>query len=408
MLETMVVPKIVDDLSLVEFAGAEDPNEPLLVYTIHDGAEVPHHLFGELDGALLSRPEVVHAYRTERDWGANLVARCLAAELGLRGFAKVNLARVVLDFGRFPGSSSHGVPYLFRKSIYPPLEGLLPSATQHELITRYYDGISQRITELFSTKSLIIGVHTCDAINHSGTMRPEVSLVTRSLEYQAESTIPEYLYDPLFPAELCEATCDRLLTYRSAFALEASGRHVAVNYPYLMPAGCVEIRAQVWFFFRYLRQRFTAVFPETRDVPAFQHIWQMLLDVTRRSGSAQALRGYLHRYREAPAGADALFTAARQAYGEIRRFLEHDDRQVVADYRFSADRPSSLGLEVRKDLLCVIDREHEGVEPHPEAEANARDIARHLAGAVRAHLGISAPSTESLIAEAAFQPQHIA
>lgn len=391
----MALPQLVDDMELFEFVDRHEQIDPgvdarVLIYTIHDGAQLPRHLFGELDQGPLADPEVRRAYRSERDWGANLVAGCLAEELGLSGYARVNLARLALDFGRFPGSSSHGVPYLFRKSIYPPLESMLAEETKHELITHYYDGISNELTRLFSSRLLMIGIHTYDPKNHSGTYRPEVSLVTRSLEYQADSTIPEYLYDPLFPAALCEATCDRSMSYRTALEVEQSGRHVAMNYPYLMPAGCVEVRAQVWFFFRYLRQEFTAAHPDTASHPAYQRVWQMLLDVTRRSADAQALRGYLHRYREASHDHRSVFALARRAYDAIHSFRHREEERLLAGYRLGERRPSCLGVEVRKDLLCNFDG-LESITPHPQAEAAARDITRRLGRGIRAYLATLGP-----------------
>ena len=387
---TTTLPKIVDDIDMFEFVRlSNDPTNvdaQILIYTIHDGDQMPRHLFGELEDGPMTHGDVRHAYRTERDWGANLVARSLAEELGTSGYARVNLARVALDFGRFPGSSSLGVPYLFRKSIYPPLESMLAPEIKHELINRYYDGISTELTRLFSTRLLTIGIHTYDAQNASGTFRPEVSLVTRSLEYQADSTIPEYLYDPMFPAELCETTCDRAMSYRTALEVEQSGRHVAINYPYLMPAGCVEVRAQVWFFFRYLREEFQKKFPDTQHKLAFQRIWQMLLDVTRRSADAQALRGYLHRYREPSSGQEGLFAQARLAYNAIRHFRYEENERLLRGYRLGERRPSCLGIEVRKDLLARIDLPGGRVTPHPDARHNARDIAHHIGRGVQAYL----------------------
>ena len=48
------------------------------------------------------------------------------------------------------------------------------------------------------------------------------------------------------------------------------------------------------------------------------------------------------------------FNEARLAYETIDRYLTED---LVRDFRLSKDRPSSLGLEVRKDLVSSIDPE---------------------------------------------------
>lgn len=382
----MTKPEIRETLDAIELVGQEAPGAQAVVLTIHDGDAVPRHLFGEQTEAVFARPEIADAHFLERDWGANLVARELSHALGLGCFLRVALARVMLDFGRFPGASGHGVEYLLRKAIYPPIEGLLEPEVKHELINRYYYGISDGLTRQVADKLLLLDVHTYDTRNGSGTDRPEISLINRSLEYQQTSTIPPYLYDPLFPAYLCESTCDRELVYELLLGLQRAGWHVTKNYPYAMPAGSVEIRAQVWFFFRYLRQRFTAAFPETRDQEAYQHVWQMVLDVTRRSCDAQSLRGYLHRFREAQTGSEKLFADARRAYREIRRFLEHDRFEVAREYTFAAGRPSCLGIEVRKDVLCHLDRERGEVRLRDDAELVAKQIAAHFVAPVAGYL----------------------
>lgn len=382
----MIKPEIRETLDPVEFVGAETPGAQAVVLTIHDGDAVPRHLLGAQTEAVFARPEIADAHFLERDWGANLVARELSRALGLGGFLRVALARVMLDFGRFPGASGHGVEYLLRKAIYPPIEGLLEPEVKHELINRYYYAISDGLTRQVTGKTILLDVHTYDARNGSGTDRPEISLINRSLEYQQTSTIPPYLYDPLFPAHLCESTCDRELVYELLLGIQRAGWHVTKNYPYAMPAGSVEIRAQVWFFFRYLRQRFTAAFPETRDQEAYQHVWQMVLDVTRRSCDAQSLRGYLHRFREAQTGSEKLFREARNAYREIRRFVEHDGGEVAREYTFAADRPSCLGIEVRKDVLCHLDRAKGEVRLRSDAEKVARQIAAHFVAPVAGYL----------------------
>ncbi|MEO1368476.1 MAG: hypothetical protein AAFX50_14980, partial [Acidobacteriota bacterium] len=150
-----VLPEVVDDLELVEIVSV-DPGRPadlsdddILIFTIHDGAQVPRHLWGERSEEVLSRPDMVSSYVRERDWGANVVAEELARQLGLSGYARVNLSRHIMDFGRFPGTSSVGENYLMRHSLFPPAELLLTEDAIHDLLARYYDGISQAITQLF-------------------------------------------------------------------------------------------------------------------------------------------------------------------------------------------------------------------------------------------------------------------
>ena len=71
-------PLVVDRLEAAEIVGADRPGEEVLVFTIHDGNQVPAFLFGEHTREVLARPDVSRAYVSERDWGANLVARAIA------------------------------------------------------------------------------------------------------------------------------------------------------------------------------------------------------------------------------------------------------------------------------------------------------------------------------------------
>ena len=301
----MSQPSIVDALEPLEWVSVAPSNSlsssvadtdpelqrsTPLIFTIHDGDGFPRHLFGERTDEVLARSDVTIAHGRERDWGANLTARHLARELCTGGYLRVNLARVVMDFGRFPGVSARSEQYLLRHSIFAPLQDLLDGDARHEILARYYDTISHGLVQHFAERRITLGVHTYDRRNKSGTVRPELSLISRSLSYQQTSSLPHYIFDPLFPAILGESTCDRRLVYRMALALELEGRRTALDYPYTMPEGSVEMRAQVWFFFRHLRDLFTTHRPETRDQPAFQRVWQMLLDVVRRSGDCERLR----------------------------------------------------------------------------------------------------------------------
>lgn len=386
-------PEITEHLEMVEEVPvgidrqlARHEARGALIFTIHDGAQVPRSLFGERSEEVFARPEIESAFLHERDWGANLVARHLAREIGAGSYVRINLARVVMDFGRFPGSSSIGAEYLRRHALFPPIEHLLDEGRRHELLVRYYDEASRAFVDHFAGQRLTLAVHSYDPHNTTDTLRPEVSLVARSLEYQMTSTMPPYIFDPLFPPELCESTCQRLLTYQALADLERGGWHTALNYPYIMPEGSVEIRAQVWLFFSYLRDQFLRAHPHARDQPAYQRIWQLLLDVVRRSTDAERLRGYLHRYRDAPRDFRGLFADARRAYGEVRRFLEENREDLMARYRFSGRRTSCLGIEVRKDLLCDVDRQARSVRLRADADERARRIARDLAPAVLSFL----------------------
>lgn len=402
-------PKIVEAMEPLERVPvsrqsqrATDPGGAL-VFTIHDGDGVPRHLFGERSHEVIDLPEVREAYARERDWGANLVARHLAAELGQASYLRVSLARLVLDFGRFPGISSIGENYLLRHSIFPPLQHLLSEEARHDLLARYYDTMSQNLVQHFADRRLTLAVHTYDHVNRTGTPRPELSLVTRSLSYQETSEMPPFIFDPLFPHILGEQTTHRKLSYRVALDLENLGWPTALDYPYLMPEGSVEIRAQVWFYFRFLRDRFTAAHPATSDQLAYQRIWQLLLDVVRRSAPCERLRAYLHRYREAPPGSEALFAEARKAYAKISRFQATHRDELVEAYRLDPKvRPSCLGLEVRKDLLCELDDRGLPFRLRSDANQVAGQIARSIAGSVRTYL------TQLDAAQGALEPREAA
>ncbi len=381
------IPEIVDGLEPVEYVGEERPDENVLVYSIHDGAGVPGELLGDDEGSLFERPEVRRAYRRERDWGANLVAARLARELGLGGFVRINLARLVLDFGRFPGCSPTGAPHLERKSVFQPMAGLLSAATRETLLRCYYDRISRALTPRFAGKKLLIAVHTYDALQYSRAYRPEISLITGSESpTQAAAAAAEPIYDPLFPAELGETVCDPMLVCRTTFEIENGGRMVAMNYPYAMSEGCLEYRAQVRFFFDYLRRRFNAAFPETDSRIAYRRLWEMLFDVSRRAGWSRALHGYLHRRAPSPPGLGPLFAEIHCAYRRVSRFVAENRSELVTGFRFAGERPSCLGIEVRKDLLSDLDREGEVADLRPDAEATAAGIAGELASPIASYL----------------------
>jgi hypothetical protein len=376
--------EIVDDLVAAEWVGEdpEDSDDKVLLYTIHDGRQIPRHVFGEQTEEILARPEVAAAYASERDWGANLVASELAGRLGLSGYLRVNLARVVMDYGRLPGSSGPKARHLQRYCFFPPLVDILSEQQKYEILERYYDPISEQIGLHALKTKITIAIHTYDKHNVSGTLRPEISLLSRLLEYSAESTLPPDVFDPLFPPALCEeATSDRGLVYQILQNLERGGHQTALNYPYMMPAGATEMRGQVWYFFRHLRRHFLYAFPETRKLQPHRVVWQMLLDVDQRSADGARLKGFLHRYHGAPEDERALFLEAREAYHTIKQFLEEHYHELVHDYRESSERPSSLGLEVRKDLLCDVDKDRGEVTLKSDAQIMAHDIAFRIAAA---------------------------
>jgi hypothetical protein len=331
----------------------------ILIHTVHDGDCIPPCYYGDERGKpRVERKKLEATFIRERDWGANLVAHRIAAAMGLPGYARCRIARVLLDFNRFPGSSfaDQGVHALERLAIHSPFSEVLTHAEKVKLLGDYYDGISDYLeNKLIGNKLILIAVHTYDEHNPTKTRRPHLSLINSVLNYQRESRMPYGVFDPMYPDVLGESTCSRILRDRISLNLERNSFRVSHNHPYPLPEGSMEVRAQVWFFFDFLRRRFQEELPETRDDPPYKMVWQMLLNTNLRLQEAETLRSYLHRYRRVPRNQERRFLKAREAYEKVEAFLQRSD--VVSQFRRSKERPSSLGLEVRKDLVCSFDEE---------------------------------------------------
>ncbi len=357
----------------------------ILIHTVHDGDCIPDRFLVDSEGRpTVPRGVIERAHVRERDWGANLVAHDIAMQLGLAGYGRVRIARALLDFNRFPGSTPPGNREpLDRLAINLPFTAALSHAQKMDLLD-VYDGISDSFEGHLRDKFIVIGVHTYDEHNPSTTSRPHLSLVNRPAGYQREARMPYGVFDPIYPDVLGESMCSRILRDRISLNLERKGYRVSTNHPYALPEGSIEVRSQVWYFFLYLRRRFEADHPETIEDPAFALVWRMLLNTNLRQSRPEALRGYLHRFRHAPVDSEALFDRAQGAYDRIRRFAEATD--VVHDYRIAPDRPSSLALEVRKDLLCEIDPDGYTRPATTEMRERARVIGKVIAGAIRTYL----------------------
>ncbi|MCB9741049.1 MAG: N-formylglutamate amidohydrolase [Alphaproteobacteria bacterium] len=361
----------------------------LMVDNVHDGAVIPEEFLLDEDGQPIPEEAFVRCYEIERDWGADLVAKGLAEELGLAGHYRVNIARVLMDFGRFPGMTRQTGDHLDRFAINYPFSSLLSYAQKRRVLENYYDRISERIDQAVRGRIIKVSIHTYDRLNASGTVRPQISLVTRAKGYQADSRMPFGVFDELYPDVLGEFTCSRVLRDRISLTMEKNGLPVAHNYPYLLPEGSIEVRAQVWFFFDFLRKRFEAELPETATHPSYVAVWDMLMDTNLRSATSEQLRSYLHMFRHAPPGREAEFRGAQDAYEQVRRFLKQDGEAIVEAYRRWEDRPSTLALEVRKDLVWEFDAQDRPLRPKPEA---ARQIGRLLAQAITVYLAEDRPA----------------
>ncbi len=369
----------------------------ILVDTVHDGQAIPRAFRFDEEGRPRVDPEVIERrYLEERDWGANLVARELSAALGIAGYHRVTTARVLLDFNRFPGSTplTNHDP-LERLAINPPFAAALAHGDKMRLLGEVYDGISQQVEAVLPGKLIKLAVHTYDEHNASLTKRPHVSLITKTAHYQAESCMRYGLFDPMYPDVLGESTCSRVLRDRISLNLERAGVRVGHNHPYLLPEGSLEVRTQVWYYFRFLRERFERVHPQSKDDPAFGWVWTLLMNTNLRQARGEALRSYLHRYRRVPDEALPEYQDAQRAYEQVRAFQR--DTPVLRDYRRSPDRPSSLTFEVRKDLVVSRDPVT-GLpgEPGPEELQNARLVGRTIAEAIATWLDVDRRSTSQV------------
>jgi hypothetical protein len=365
--------------------------EPILIHTVHDGDSIPSRFLVDDEGhPLVDRELFSRSFTRMRDWGANKVARALASALGLDGYASCRVARVLLDFNRFPGTTSRSAEGpLDYFAINEPFGSVLRHAQKMDVL-KIYDRMSDEIEKLISGSLISIGIHTYDVHNASATKRPDVSIVSTPQSYFRHSRLPDGVFDPLYPDLLAESTCSRALRDRISLNLERSGFRVSHNQPYPLPEGSVEVRAQVWRFFRYLKERFEEAHPETRDDPGFQLVWPMLLNTNVRSQQSDALSGYLHRYRRPAPEQERTFQQGRDAYARLHRFVEESD--VVPSYRRSAKRPSALAIEVRKDLLVTFDPETGFPLPRTaEQDERAQEIAEVIASAVRIYLETDRP-----------------
>jgi hypothetical protein len=330
-------------------------HDRIALLVVHDGEVIPASAIDKGRGRRIPTHRFAAEYVQERDWGATEIARRVASSLGLPGCYRVRIARVLLDFGRFPGETPAGADHLARFAINYPFSNLLDFAHKRKVLERWYDGCSDALDAVVKGRSVMLGMHTYDPHNESGTGRPDVSIITRPIGYQVDSRMPVGVFDPLFPDVLAEYTADLVLRDRISITLEKAHIRVAHNYPYCFPEGSVEVRSQVWFFFDWLRQRFEEARPETVGDLPFEMVWDMLLNTNLRSSESDALRSYVHLFRRPPRGRAAIFRRAVSAYRQVSAFVNRDDRALVERYRRSSERPSSMAIEVRKDLVYRFD-----------------------------------------------------
>lgn len=355
----------------------------IMIDVIHDGDWIPEGLLTDADGHRIPDEAFLDDYTMERDWGACSVAEALCKRLGIPGYHRVVIARVIMDFGRFPGLTHEDAGHLDRYALNYPFSEMLGFAQQRHVLEDYYDKISAHFETAVSDSITKIAIHTYDKRNDSGTVRPEISVLTRSSSYQAESEMPFGVFDEMYPDVLSEYTADRLLRDRISLTFEKAGYTVAHNYPYTLPDGSIEVRSQVWSFFRYLQRKFEEAFPLAKAEYGFSMVWRMLLDTNLRTAESETLRSYLYMFRRVAPELETDFAAARQAYERVREFLANDLDALLAGYLQSEERLSSLGIEVRKDLVYDFENERHPTAPAPQrvgkiADALARALHRYF------------------------------
>jgi hypothetical protein len=396
------------------FSDDEDSDEiialhegRIVVDAIHSGDVIPAE-FRESIRRAGQEDLVARRYAQEKDWGADHLAHELARQLRLPESYRVSVARAILDFGRFPGTTRRGSAHMHRFAINRPFSECLRHSEKRRLLERYYDRISEGIDDAVRDKHIKLSIHTYDRFNplprddaryaseadgrRVGTERPQVSLVFGSHGYHNETEMPYGVFDELFPDELGELTADRKLTARILLEVANEGLSVTHNHPYLLPEGSVEVRSQVWFFFDYLRRRFETAHPETTGDDAYRRVWAMLLDTNLRRSDSEILRSYLHGFRKAPTGMESECEHAGVAYGAIREFTARNGESILEEYRYGShtERPSSLVIELRKDFLWRFEDERGMFEPKPGRGGLIREnvdrMARLLKDAVLTYL----------------------
>lgn len=348
--------------------------DAIVVDAIHDGDVIPEEFLVGGNAEPIPETTFLDQYVLERDWGAALVADQLSKKLGLPGTWRVEIARVVMDFGRFPGITPRESSHLSRRAINYPFSSLLGFEQKRRILDHYYDAISERIDRIVADAQVKVAIHTYDRHNSSGTLRPPVSVLTRCEGYQFHSEMPIDAFDPLYPDVLGEFTADRRLRDRISLTLERAGISTEHNYPYLLPDGSVEVRSQVWNFFRRLREAFAAAHPETAEDDVYTLVWNMLLDTNHRCPQSELLRSYLHAYRRVSSKNEAKFARARLAYTAIGAFVNQSHSDFVEHYRHRATRPSALGIEIRKDLVYNFDERGYPISPRTDTIEIIADI----------------------------------
>ena len=128
-------------------SGCPETLKPLIsIDAIHDGAYIPKTF---ASSSSLELEELERVFINERDWGAELVAKHLASALHLPSYFRVNTARALLDFGRFPGVSQKADSHMDRMAINHPFAEALNHEQKRAVLLEHYDEISRQLENAF-------------------------------------------------------------------------------------------------------------------------------------------------------------------------------------------------------------------------------------------------------------------
>lgn len=351
--------------------------------SIHSGSYIPECFQIDPKNKPLNQ-EITAAYQREKDWGADLLCRELAIELGLNQYYLVNIARVLMDFGRFPGITDKFANHMNRYTISGIFSDLLTHEQKRKVLELCYDNISKSIDSLIANNVLMLNIHSYDKYNPGpdgpyaptcpsvNSIRHPIALVSRPMNFYTEKRMPFNIFDPSYPDSLCEMTADPKLLSRISLTLSSISHHeyeenlgtewdgnkfaVGINYPYDLPDGSVEVRSQVWSFFQYVKNVFEDTFPANKDKPSYNAVWKMLLDTNLRDSSTVALKSYIHMFRKEiseyyymDSNCKTTYKDVLLAYQDITNFIGQSS--VIDDYKNSPIKFQALAIEVRKDLV---------------------------------------------------------
>lgn len=302
----------------------DDAGAHALVYSVHDGAGVP-----SLPPAAAEL--VARRFVAERDWGADRLARHIAASLGLPGTWRLRLARSLLDFGRLNGVTAPGANHYQRRAVARELAALLDPPSLAELAASYDRAeadLQARIAGLAKQPRplVLLGIHTFDPIGGDGRGGPATPRPAASLLHVPESLAPD-TYGAGFVDALAGTTAHPMLLELLQQELAGAGFDAPYNRPYALPEGSVELRSLANLHRLGARRPHALVLEVRKDL---------------------VFAGSMHEgaFRpEQPRRERDEFTAIAKAVAQaVRRFSAVDQRWVWAHGPTLRTRPSDSGL----------------------------------------------------------------